>query len=228
VREHDFLSPSGQSAADFTIGSDNTAPTFTPAGAIAREQGSASGAAVTVGTVNDAETAAGSLIVTQITGGTASGISVGGIHNTAGTVTATLAASCSATAGTVRFQVSDGDLDGTGNLLLNVTLNTPPTLGTYADTTLAVGQGAVVSPGAAPSDNGSVDSIDATILPVTFAGTLDADLDTGKISIGAASPNDSYIVSVTITDNCGATAENDFALEVDDDRIFSDGFESIE
>jgi len=98
VREHDFLSPLGQSAADFAIsGSGNTAPTFTPAGAIAREQGSAAGAAVTVGTVSDAETAVGSLVVTQIPGGTASGISVGSINNTTGTVTATLAASCSAT-----------------------------------------------------------------------------------------------------------------------------------
>jgi hypothetical protein len=58
VREHDFLSPLGQSAADFVIGSgNNTAPAFTPASAIAREQGSAAGAAVTVGTVSDAETA---------------------------------------------------------------------------------------------------------------------------------------------------------------------------
>jgi len=123
VREHDFLSPLGQSAANFVIGSSNTTPTFTPAGAIAREQGSAPGVAVTVGTVSDAETAAGSLVVTQIAGGTASGISVGGISNTAGTVTATLAASCSATAGTVRFQVSDGSLDGTGDLMATNRLN---------------------------------------------------------------------------------------------------------
>ncbi|RKZ06191.1 hypothetical protein DRQ25_14460 [Candidatus Fermentibacteria bacterium] len=212
--------------ATFDLQVDNTAPTFTPAGAIVREQGSISGAAVTVGTVSDAQTAAGSLAVTQIAGGTASGISVGSINNTAGTVTATLAASCSATEGTVRFQVSDGSLNGTGDLQLNVTLNTPPTLGSYANTTVAVGQGAMISPDAAPADNGSVDSIEATILPVTFAGTLNADLGTGKISIGTASPSDSYTVSVTITDNCDATAEQDFALEVDDDRVFSDGFET--
>jgi hypothetical protein len=212
--------------ATFDLQVDNTAPTFTPAGAIVREQGSVAGVAVTVGTVSDAQTAAGSLVVTPIAGGTASGISIDSINNTAGTVTATLAASCSATEGTVRFQVSDGSLNGTGDLQLNVTLNSPPTLGTYANTTVAVDQGAMISPDAAPADNGSVDSIGATILPVTFAGTLNADLDTGKISIGAASPNDSYTVSVTITDNCGATAEQDFALEVDDDRVFSDGFET--
>jgi len=211
--------------ATFDLQVNNTAPTFTPAVAVVREQGSASDSAVTVGTVSDAETAAGSLLVTQVAGGTASGISVDSINNTAGTVTATLAASCTATAGTVRFQVSDGNLNGSGDLQLNVTLNTPPTLGSYANTTVAVGQGAIISPDAAPADNGNVDSISATILPVTFAGTLDADLGTGKISIGAASPSDSYTVSVTITDNCGATAEQDFALEVDD-RVFSDGFET--
>jgi hypothetical protein len=42
----------------------------------------------------------------------------------------------------------------------------------------------------------------------------------------AASPSDSYTVSVTITDNCGATAEQDFGLEVGIDRVFSDGFET--
>jgi hypothetical protein len=212
--------------ATFDLQVDNTAPTFTPAGSIVREQGSVAGAAVTVGTVSDAQTAAGNLVVTQIAGGTASGISVGSISNTAGTVTATLAASCSATAGTVRFQVSDGNLNSSGDLQLDITLNTLPTLGAYANTTVAVGQGAMISPDAAPADNGSVDSIEATILPITFAGTLNADLGTGKISIGAASPMDSYTVSVTITDNCGATAEQNFALEVADDRVFSDGFET--
>jgi hypothetical protein len=141
-------------------------------------------------------------------------------------VTATLAASCTATAGTVRFQVSDGGLNGTGDLQLNVTLNPPPTLGAYANTVVTVDQGTLISPGAAPSDNGSVDSIGATILPATFAGTLNTDLGTGEISIGAAAPSNSYIVSVTITDNCGATAEQDFALEVVVDGVFSDGFET--
>ena len=212
--------------ATFDLQVNNTAPTFTPVGAIAREQGSVAGAAVTVGAVSDAQTAAGNLVVTQIAGGTASGISVDSINNTAGTVTATLAASCSATEGTVRFQVSDGILNGAGDLQLNVTLNTPPTLGAYANTAVAVDQGVMIIPDEAPTDNGSVDSISATILPITFAGTLNADLGTGKISIGAASPSDSYTVTVTITDNCGATAEQDFALEVDDGHVFSDGFET--
>ena len=126
----------------------------------------------------------------------------------------------------MRFQVSDGGLNGTGDLQLNVTLNPPPTLGDYANIAVTVGQGVFITPSAAPSDNGSVDSISAIILPVTFAGTLNADPGSGEISIGAAAPSNSYIVSVTITDNCGATAEQDFALEVVVDGVFSDGFET--
>src|SRR5205085_10403958 len=54
----------------------NTAPTFTPAAAISRQQGSPAGAAITVGTAADAQTAAGSLTVTQIAGGNGTGITV--------------------------------------------------------------------------------------------------------------------------------------------------------
>ena len=193
VREHDFLSPLGQSAADFVIGGGNTAPTFTPAGAIVREQGSASGAAVTVGTVSDAETAVGSLVVTQIPGGTASGISVGSINNTAGTVTATLAASCSATAGTVRFQVSDGSLNGTGDLQLNVNANSAPTL-TYGNQSLDGGGATSINPAAGPGDNGSVDSI----------AVQDTDTYTGTISVNGAG-----VVSISNAQPIGSTHDHD-------------------
>src|SRR5205085_276277 len=60
--------------ATFTLNVGNTAPSFTPAAAISRQQGSPAGAAVNVGTASDAQTAAGSLTVTQIAGGTATGI----------------------------------------------------------------------------------------------------------------------------------------------------------
>ncbi len=98
----------------------NSAPSFTPA-AIGRQQCSAAGAAVTIGTVTDNETAAGSLTVTQIAGGTATGITVSNIVNTNGTISAQVSAACGATSGTVRFQVSDGSLTGTGDLTVNVT-----------------------------------------------------------------------------------------------------------
>jgi hypothetical protein len=49
------------------------------------------------GTVSDAQTPAGALSVTQVAGGSATGISVGNVGNSNGTITATLAAGCAAT-----------------------------------------------------------------------------------------------------------------------------------
>jgi hypothetical protein len=211
--------------ASFLLDIENTAPMFTPAAALERQQGSEAGAAVTVGTVTDAESAAGDLVVTRIAGGTATGITVDSIINTNGTISATLAASCSATAGTVKFQVSDGYLADSGDLQLDVTANSDPTLGAYMATRIVEGGSIVVSPGAAPVDNGSVDSIEAVVLPATYTGTLEAELPTGDISIGDAAPPDSYVISVTVTDNCGETAQSDLALEVVGEVVFRDGFE---
>jgi len=211
VREHDFAAPAGISAANFTISAGNTAPTFTPAGAIARQQGSASGAAVTVGTVADAQTAAGSLTVTQIGGGTATGITVGGITNTAGTVSATLAASCSAVAGTVRFQVSDGSLTGTGDLQLNVNANTAPTL-TYANQTVAGGGGTTINPATGPSDNGSVSSV---VLQGTgtYTGTISVNA-AGVVTISNAAPIGTHTITIRAVDNCASVTDATFQLQV--------------
>ncbi|MBX7222138.1 MAG: pre-peptidase C-terminal domain-containing protein, partial [Blastocatellia bacterium] len=198
-----------------TVNAGNTAPTFTPAGAISRQQGSPAGAAVTVGTAADAETAAGSLTVTQIAGGTATGITVTGITNSNGTITALVAAGCTATGGTVRFQVTDGGgLMGTGDLTVNVTANSNPTLGTYGNATLNVGAGTTVTPSAAPTDNGSVATVTATANPNTFTGTLSGNTTTGVITVTNAGPAGTYTITVTATDNCGATSTATFTLTV--------------
>ncbi|MBX7222139.1 MAG: pre-peptidase C-terminal domain-containing protein [Blastocatellia bacterium] len=198
-----------------TVNAVNTAPTFTPAGAISRQQGSAAGAAVTVGTAADAETAAGSLTVTQIAGGTATGITVTGITNSNGTITALVAAGCTATSGTVRFQVTDGGgLTGTGDVTVNVTANSNPTLGTYGNPSVSVGAGTTVTPSAAPTDNGSVATVTATANPNTFTGTLSGNATTGVITVTNAGPAGTYTITVTATDNCGATATTTFTLTV--------------
>jgi Calx-beta domain/Immunoglobulin I-set domain len=105
-----------------TITNDDTAPTITTAlfSPLTRQQGSAATNA-TIATVTDAETAAGSLIVTPIT--LPAGITVTSIVNANGTITANVAAACTATLGnnTVVLQVSDGSLTSTANLIVNVT-----------------------------------------------------------------------------------------------------------
>ena len=212
--------------ASFQLTVENTAPGFTPAGAKSRQQGSPAGAAVTVGTVSDVQTAAGALNVSAVAGGSATGISVGNVSNSNGTVTATLAAGCAATSGTVRFEVSDGDLSGSGDLQVNVDPDAAPTLGPYANAAVAVGQAALLTPDAAPADNGSVDSISATVAPLNFAGTVDTNLASGAVSVDQAGPAGLYTVTVTVTDNCGAMTDREVTLEVLGVDIFKDGFEA--
>lgn len=223
VREHDFTAPTGVSAANFTIGSGNTAPTFTPSAAITRQRGSAAGAAVVIGTVTDGQTAAGSLTVTQIAGGTSTGVSAASIVNAGGSISATIAANCTANAGTLRFQVSDGSLQGTGDLQVNVNPNTNPTL-TYAASSVALSGGRTINPATGPSDNGSIASIQ--LLPqATFSGTISVSNSTGVITISNAGPLGSHTISVRAADNCGAFTDTSFQLTVTAQNLFANGFE---
>ncbi len=211
VREHNFAEPAGVSSANFTItASGNTAPEFAPAAALSRQQGSPAGPAVTVGTVSDIQTSAGSLTVTQIAGGTASGITVSGSTNTDGTITAQVSASCTATSGTVRFQVSDGSLIGTGDLQVNVSANTPPTL-TYANAGV-LGGGSTGNSPATATDNGSIASY-AVQSQGTYTGTISVN-SSGLVSISNAAPAGAHTITIRATDNCGATTAAQFTLTV--------------
>ncbi len=222
VREHDFVAPAGVSAANFNIGNGNTAPTYTPTAAITRQRGSA-GSAATIGTVTDGQTPAGNLTITQIAGGSSTGITATSIGNTAGTVSATIAASCSANAGTLRFQVSDGSLQGTGDLQVNVSNNTNPTL-TYAASSVGLGSGRTINPATGPSDNGSITSIQ--LLPQGgYGGTISINSTTGVITLSNATPIGSHTISVRATDNCGAFTDTSFQLTVTAQNVFANGFE---
>ncbi|MBX7218680.1 MAG: putative Ig domain-containing protein [Blastocatellia bacterium] len=209
-------SANGSTSASFSLTNTpaNTPPTFTPAGALTRQQGSPAGAAVTVGTAADTETPAGSLTVTQIAGGTATGITVTGITNTNGTITAMVAASCTATPGTVRFQVTDsGSLTGTGDLTVTVTPNTAPTLTFTTPQNVTVGGSLTVNPATGPTDNGSVASI-VLQSQGTYTGTISVNNTTGVVTISNAAPVGSHTITVRATDNCGATTDGTFTLNV--------------
>ena len=151
---------------------------------------------------------------------------VAAISNTDGSIAATLAASCEATAGSVRFQVSDGDLTGSGDLQLDVDPNDLPVLGAYQHSLVLLGEELAISPTSIPSDNGSVLDIEVSILPDTWSGTVGADLSSGRVEAGNASPVDTYEVNVRITDNCGAVAEQEFSLRVATEQVFMSGFET--
>ena len=187
----DFQSSSG--TATLFI---NTPPGITAGATITRQQGSA-GVAVA------------SLVVI------ATGLSVTSITNTTGTITANVAAGCNATVGanTVVLTVSDGSAATTANLTVNVTANTAPVLGAYANTSVTIGDNATITPGAAPGDNGTIVSLTVTA-SAGFTGTITFNSQ-GIVTITNAGPTGNYTITISATDNCGAKATATFALTVD-------------
>jgi uncharacterized protein (TIGR03437 family) len=192
----------------------NTPPTITAAAAATRVQASA-GTASPIATVSDAETAAGSLTVTATS--VPAGITVSNITNTNGNVTATMAAACNAALGnnTVQLTVSDGSLTSTADFTVNVTTNTAPTLGNYPATTIGTGQSVNITPSVAPNDNGTITSL--TAAAPGFTGSFSGNTMTGVVSVTNAGPNGTHTVTVTATDNCGATTTATFQLTVSAD-----------
>jgi hypothetical protein len=188
----------------------NQVPALSPGTPSAR-QGSPA-ATANLGTASDPETAAGSLTVATQT--VPSGVTVGTITNTSGTITAPLSAACSATTGarTLTLRVTDGNSGVTDqDVTVTVLANTVPGLGTYAATSLGVLGSTTVTPNAAPSDNGSAGLAVAT---PGFTGSLSVNDSTGTVTIGNAGPSGIHTITVTATDNCGATTVRTFDLTV--------------
>ncbi|MDX2034706.1 MAG: LamG-like jellyroll fold domain-containing protein [Blastocatellia bacterium] len=189
----------------------NSAPAIVGGGALMRQQGSA-GAAASIAMVMDAEQAKGLLRVEATT--VPAGIAITDVGNVDGAITATIAAGCNAAVGanTIVFTVHDGEFSAAANLTVNVTANAPPTLGAYAATTVTAGSGVTVAPGAPPADNGGIPTM--TTSAPGFSGMLSVDPVTGVVAIGNAGPAGSVTVTVTATDNCGATTTRSFPLTV--------------
>jgi hypothetical protein len=198
----------------FEVQPVNSAPTITAAPALSRQQGSAATAS-TIATVNDAETPAGNLNVTVASAPI--GISVTNLVNTGGTITANVAASCSATAGanTIGLQVTDGGgATATANLTVNVTANTAPTLSYNNPTAIAAGSSFTVNPVSGPADNGTVSAVVVqSISPNSFTGTLTVN-SAGAVATGNAGPAGTYTITIRATDNCGATRDATFTFTV--------------
>lgn len=197
------------------VSAANTAPTITAAAPLERQQGSASGGAVTIATVSDVETASADLSITL--GSVPAGLIIGTLVNSGGTVTAPVQSGCGATVGIniVGLQVSDGAFTTTANLTVHVTANAPPTLGVYPATVLSEGGNTVVVPASPPADNGSVNVISATA-SAGFTGTLTPNLATGSVVIANADPVGRHTVTVAAADNCGAITTTSFTVEVVD------------
>lgn len=169
-------------------------------------------ASVTLGSVVDPESSAGSLIVTAV--GIPAGISVGAITNDAGTISATLSATCAAADGaqTLTLRVTDPDGGATDADLPLVVGNPAPALGAYPATVVRAGNSTDVTPDAVPSDNGAVADVSATA--PGFTGTLSVNAATGVVTVANAGPAGTYTVTVTATDDCDAIDVATFPLEV--------------
>jgi CSLREA domain-containing protein len=193
----------------------NAIPTITGA-TLSRQQGSPS-ANSQIATVNDAEDAENTLVVTVngAASATVNGVTVSNIAvDASGNVTADVVASCTATNATFTLTVTDSvGASSNATLTVNVTPNTSPTVGTYSTTNLSSGGGTTVTPSAGPADNGSIASASVTASGA-FTGTLSVNSATGVVTISNANPGGSFTVSVTFTDNCGATKTEQFTLNV--------------
>lgn len=177
-------------------------------------QGSA--AFVPVATVSDQETAAGNLMVSASS--LSPGLLVSRVINNNGAISVEVRAACDAPVTTspgpgLQLTVQDGDGATTvAQVAVRYSPNPAPTLGGYSAVSLAAGASAVILPGAPPVDNGVITGISAAA--PGFGGTLSVSQGSGAVSISNATPTGNFTVTVTATDNCGATVSRSFALAV--------------
>jgi parallel beta-helix repeat protein len=201
----------------------NNPPTITGA-TIARQAGSPVSSSQ-IATVTDTESGAGGVTVTVTSANPSNGVTVSNIVNNYGSITADVVANCTATNASFTLTVTDGYCATVATLNVTVGANTPPTLGTYSNTSVSPGSSTTVTPTAAPSDNGSISSSTATA--PGFTGTLSINA-AGVVSIGNAGPAGNYVVTVTLTDNCGAQTVRTFNLSVTSQFNFVGFFQPVD
>ncbi len=141
--------------------------------------------------------------------------------STSGTnVLADVTAACAAPIGPISVNVRVTDADGhTGDGSITVTIgaNQDPTIGSYANVPIAANSSTTNSPLAAPADaESSIASVVASpstlggagSVSVTNAATGEVTIDTTGVAPGT------YPIIVTVTDNCGNTAQSGFDVIV--------------
>ncbi len=208
------------SDANFSLtAAGNTPPSVSVTGPLSTRQGSPA-ATANVATVSDAQQSAGSLGVAI--SGAPPGLSVS-VANTGGTISLTAAASCALVAPggnrayPLQLSVSDsGGASTTAEVVVNVSRNLVPSLGTYANQTLTRGASQTVAPSAAVADaNGNLSGV--SVSPTTLAGGGSVSVagnGTVTLNVGASTPFGSYPITVEAVDTCGAIERRSFTLTV--------------
>ncbi|MBI1762436.1 MAG: putative Ig domain-containing protein, partial [Acidobacteria bacterium] len=121
-------------------------------------------------------------------------------------VTANITTTCAATTATFALIVTDNqNVTGTGTLTVTVTPNTPPVL-SYNAATVTAGTTPTFLPVAGPSDNGAVNPLVLQgVAPNNGGLVISLNAATGQVTVLSAALIGNYTVTVTATDNCGAT-----------------------
>ena len=186
----------------------NTLPSISHIGDQITDVNVASGP--TAFSIGDCETAATSLTVSGSSSNTTlvpnANIAFGG-SGSGRNITVTPATGETGTT-TITYSVFDG-IDTTSDSFV-LTVNASPTLGTYPDTSVALGANATVTPDAAPTNTTSIDVSSST----NFKGTFAADPATGVVQVTNAHPAGTHTVTVMAFNSAGVTTTKTFTLTV--------------
>ena len=195
-------------------GNGDAPPNITPV-PLVLPAGTTTPFAAVIANVADAVTASGSLTV-QINNASSAalnGVSVNLSSNANGVITALVTTTCSATTATFTLTVTDGSGQSTtASWTVTVTANTPPTV-SYGNQTVTGG----ATPGFGPSafaDNGSITGF--ALQSITPAGGLSLNVNpaNGQVTVTGATIAQTYAVVIRATDNCGATTDAQFTVNV--------------
>lgn len=218
------------SDVDFEITGPNTEPSIVVNGSINTTQGGPT-ATGPVATISDIQDPAGDLNVSIEGNPPELEVSV---SNDDGEVSLSATAACTLVAPTSNVRVYPLSLrviDSNGSIavaevLVNVARNQTPTLGVYADASVAAGGSVQISPAAPPADgNNNLDG--TTVSPTTLPGGGTVSIDgAGVVTVnaGGATPTGDYAIRATVFDSCGAQETREFIVSLSDE-LFEDGFE---
>jgi uncharacterized repeat protein (TIGR01451 family) len=175
-------------------------------------------ASFTIATVGDPDQAANTLGLT-INGNpataSANGITVSGLAiSPAGAVTALIETTCGASNAQFTLTVTDNqNTTSTGTLTVNITPNSPPVL-SYNAATVTAGTTPARAPATGPADNGTFMLGSVSVAPNNGGLGVQLNQSNGVVTVLNALLIGTYTVTVPATDNCGATTNAQFTVQV--------------
>ncbi len=197
----------GSNTVAIRLGHCNPTPRITATIGLSRPQGSVSNSQIA--TVTD-DGGNGNVAVTVTSANPLNGVTISNIVNTAGNITADIAASCATSNAAFTLQASDGVSTSTATLTVTVTANPAQCL-TYASPQSVNFGGALnVNPTAAVGIITSC-AVQRVVPALTTAPTVNS---SGVVSITNAQPMGPHIITIRATDNGGAITDSSFTLMV--------------